>query len=303
MLARVLSSAFFAALLLGAGGMPAAAAGRVICDQFQTCWIEVGTPGEPGTGESEPASGGSGTGARVCRTYAGNVVPCFSDHFGWFNDADWCYYEPVEPQPPGDDPIWLGNFPDGTVWSVVCPDRIPGTAGGWVWLASPPPGVGAAAVTPAQLAQRAVSSMRLTGPAIRTSIAPELTGTVGVPLWLWTEVSPTTWGPNSATASVPGLAVTATAQAVRIVWDMGDGQTVTCDGPGTAVIPGVVESPTCDHVYTQPSAGQPGDAYQVTATATWQVSWTGGGEQGSLTLTRTSSSSVRIGEVQVLVNG
>jgi hypothetical protein len=142
--------------------------------------------------------------------------------------------------------------------------------------------------------------MALTGPAIRTPLGADQIGTVGIPLWLWTEQGPTTWGPNTATASVPGLSVTATAQAKWIDWDMGDGSSMRCDGPGTPYIPGQVESPTCDHVYIASSAGQPGDTYTVTGTTTWEVTWSGGGMSGVLQVTRSSSATVPIGELQVL---
>ena len=99
--------------------------------------------------------------------------------------------------------------------------------------------------------------MQLAGPAIGMTPDPGRAGLVGVPVWLWTAVMPTTWGPNSATASVPGLSVTATAQASKIVWDMGDGIKVTCANPGTAYYTGGVESPTCEHIYRTSSAGQP----------------------------------------------
>ena len=62
-----------------------------------------------------------------------------------------------------------------------------------------------------------------------------------------------------------------------------------------------VDSPTCDHVYEAPSVGQPNDAYTVTATSTWEITWTGGGTSGALTVTRSSTTTVRIGELQVLV--
>ena len=143
--------------------------------------------------------------------------------------------------------------------------------------------------------------MALTGPAIRLSIPADKFATVGVPVWLWTEVTPTTWGPNSATASVPGLSVTATAQARQIVWDTGDGRSETCRNPGTPYYTGGVVSPTCQHVYERSSAQEPDTAYRVTATTTWDVTWTGGGTSGSLTVTRVSTGSVRVGEVQVLV--
>ncbi|NMR19229.1 ATP/GTP-binding protein [Cellulomonas fimi] len=172
-----------------------------------------------------------------------------------------------------------------------------------MWLAAPPEGFGATETTPGELAARAVDQMQLTGPAIGHTPDPGRTGLVGVPVWLWTGVGPTTWGPNTATASVPGLSVTATAQASEIAWDMGDGTTVRCANPGTPYFEGGVESPTCQHVYQQSSAGQPDDAYRITATTTWQVTWAGGGASGSLTVTRASSATVRIGEMQVLITG
>jgi len=298
------------ALTLILGSATAAAAtttdGTVICPPGSPfCWIEVDDPGQPAP--PPPVGGGPGTstgGTRQCvidRT--GVVVPCQSESFGWFNSTDDCYYQLVDQPPPGGDPLWEGRYPDGAIYAVTCVDPLnaPGTNGGWTWLPSPPDGYGATETTPGELAARAVEQMRLTGPAIRMTVAADQSGLVGVPVWLWTEVTPTTWGPNSATAAVPGLAITATAQATRIVWDMGDGHSATCANPGTPYYSGGIESPTCDYVYQASSAGEPGDAYTLTATATWEVTWTGGGTSGTLTVTRSSSATLRIGELQVLV--
>ncbi|MBX9243812.1 ATP/GTP-binding protein [Actinotalea ferrariae] len=276
-------------------------AAEVICDPHnQTCIVIVIGSGTPG-GSSD--AGDTGT-ARVCTAAGGATVPCFSEAFGWFNDVDGCYYDELSPQPDPSNPMWEGHYPDGAIYAVTC-GGLPfgGSAGGWVWRATPPPGSGDVGITPAQMAQRAVDQMRLAGPAIRLTISSDEMGLVGIPVWLWTEVTPTTWGPNSATASVPGLSVTARAQATQIVWDMGDGHTRVCTGPGTPYTEGAVHSPTCEYIYERSSAGQPGDAYPVTATTTWQVTWAGGGTSGSLTVTRTSTTTVRIGELQVLVTG
>ena len=286
--------------LVAAGS--AIAAGTVQCAPgTQFCFVDVSTPGGAGT---QPAAApvASTSGDRVCvvdRT--GEVVPCFNTFWGWFNSSDACYYTLYEPQPPAIEPVWEGRYPDGAVYLVTCWDRIPGTNGGWTWLPAPPPGYGGSTLTPAELAARAVDQMRLAGPAIGITVPPGRTGLVGVPVWLWTDVSPTTWGPNSATASVPGLSVTATAQVAKIAWDMGDGNTVVCANAGTQWFEGGVDSPTCEHIYGAPSAGQPNDAFKVTATATWDITWTGGGTSGALTVTRSSSTTVRIGELQVLV--
>lgn len=298
---RLTPLAAVAMLTLLLSSAPAFGAGEVTCPPgTPVCVIKVEQPGDPG-GSDAPAPGAEVVERRCTVSATGREVPCHSDVWGWFSDADDCYWRRVEPQPPMTDAIWGGHYPDGAVYSVACAPTHPGGSDGWVWAATEPPGYGGVGVTPAQLAQQAISSMELSGPAIRMTIEGDETGVVGVPLWLWTEVGPTTWGPNSATASVPGLSVTATAQARRIVWLMGDGRSETCAGPGTPYYAGGITSPTCQHIYEKASAGQPDGAYPVTATTTWDVTWSGGGASGSLSVTRQSTSSVRIGEVQVLI--
>ena len=298
----MLSAAVAVLAALLAAPMTVPAETSIVCDPHrETCTVTVVTTPSPGGGGTSVGETGN---ARVCSDHRGAEVPCYSEVFGWFNDADGCYYRAESPQPDPSNPIWEGRYPDGLIYRATCgPLPFGGSGGGWVWLPTPPPGFGDVGVTPAQLAQRAVDQMRLTGPAIHLTITSDQTGLVGVPVWLWTDVTPTTWGPNSATASVPGLSVTARAQATRIAWDMGDGHTEVCDGPGTPYTAGAVDSPTCDHVYETSSAGQSGDAFPITATTTWEVTWSGGGTSGALTLTRTTTTTVRIGELQVLVTG
>jgi len=271
----------------------------------QFCVIQVEAPGTGG-GQSSPDSKtrhNSGSARHCVVQSTGEEVPCHDPLWGWFSQVDECYYIVRDPQPPASESVWEGHYPDGAVYDLTCVGHIPGTNGGWRWLPSPPEGYGAADVTPADLAREAVDRMQLVGPEIRMTGAPGEPYVVGVPLWLWTEVSPVTWGPNNATASIPGLSVTATARATRIVWDMGDGNTVTCANPGTAYYVGApVESPTCDYIYSRTSAGQPGDAWTITATATWEVSWSGGGTSGVLTVTRTSQTLLQVGEVQALTS-
>jgi len=296
---RAVASALAAGMVLMAVATPpASAAGGVQCPPtIINCEIAVENPGGPGANPEDPPVVNVGDGQ--CVTWKGNIVPCWNDQWGWFNASDSCYYKYREPQPPANDIVWEGHYPDGAVYDVSCvePMGAPGSNGGWTWLPSPPPGYGGDA---GQLAERAVEQMTLVGPAIRTPLDGDEIGTVGIPLWLWTEQGATTWGPNTATASVPGLSVTATAQAKWIDWDLGDGSTMRCEGPGTPYIPGQVESPTCDHVYIASSAGRQGDVYTVTGTTTWEVTWSGGGMSGVLQVTRSSSATVPIGELQVL---
>jgi hypothetical protein len=75
---------------------------------------------------------------------------------------------------------------------------------------------------------------------------------VGVATWLW--VAPAAWKTLSASASVGAVTATATATPTKVVWDMGDGDSVTCDGPGTpydASAPGA----TTGCSYTWPETG------------------------------------------------
>lgn len=305
---RAVAAVALAAACVLAGATTASADGQVTCPvDLPNCVVTVVTPGVPGSGQedsgAQPVSNGGG---RVCvLPYSGETVPCHDPTWGWFSDADACYYLLREPQPAASESVWDGHFPEGAVYVVTCLDPLnaPGTNGGWTWLASPPPGYGGVTASPEELARRAVEQMALTGPEIGTSIGVDELGTVGVPVWLWTAVGPTTWGPNTATASVPGLSVTATARATRIDWDMGDGSRESCTTPGDPYVDGQVHSPSCEHTYLMPSLGEPGGAYRVTGVTTWEVTWSGGGTGGSLTVTRAAESTIRIGELQVLVTG
>ncbi|MGW7362939.1 ATP/GTP-binding protein [Streptomyces sp. NPDC054841] len=162
---------------------------------------------------------------------------------------------------------------------------------------------GVPAVDPAVVAQQAVDKMRLSGPDI-ASPRPAGKYIVGVPVWIWVNQSPTTFGPNTASATADGVTVTATAKVTKIVWKMGDGSTVTCTGPGTPYKAsfGKQESPSCGHTYLRTSASQNGGKYTLTATSTWTVDWqvSGGGEAGQLTEIRESQEQVAIGELQVV---
>jgi hypothetical protein len=247
------------------------------------CTVVVGTPGSPG--------GGGG----------GSVSDCVPD-LGCL-DAAGCFEKFAEPQPPNDDPVWEGHT-DGAIFTVTClqsngPLGVSLTIVSLVWR--PTAAVGPA---PAVLAAQAINRIGIRGPEIGVAPSTGGSGLVGLPVWLWTAVTPTTWGPASATAAVPGLSVTATARAERIVWDMGDGHSVTCDNPGTPYRPefGNSASPDCGYRYTRTSRDEPGGRFTITGTTTWRVDWSGGGSSGSLTTTRDTSVTVQINELQVVTS-
>ncbi|WP_322500220.1 ATP/GTP-binding protein [Streptomyces rochei] len=261
--------------------------GGVHCTKY-TCQVEVDAPGQPGHGQA----GGSGSAS----------APGKSDSSGGnYTDKRVCTYKLADPQPPAGSLDWEGHEPgDGAVYEQTCGwEGLEGnTIVRMVWLAEPPE---QETIDPAVLAQRAVDSMTLLGPDIAS---PRATGryTVGVPMWMWVNQSATTYGPNTASASAGGVTVTAIAKVSKIVWQMGDGSTVTCAGPGTPYkgSSSMAESPTCGHRYSATSADAPDGRYSVTATSTWTIDWQGGGQSGQLEEIRQSDIQVAVGELQVV---
>src|SRR6266511_1777135 len=114
-------------------------------------------------------------------------------------------------------------------------------------------------VSPQVLARQARA--RLTLPDVAIRVNPSGDQLVGLPSWL--SLDPASWRPQSATASVPGISVTATATPIQAVWSMGSGDSVVCHGPGTPWRPGtdpMAASPDCGYRYVRSSASAPGGA-------------------------------------------
>ncbi len=142
-----------------------------------------------------------------------------------------------------------------------------------VWVSGPQPAAGIVQVAPVVVAEQAAKSLGLASPVIEMAPPDGNPQLVGVATWLW--VSPAAWHPLTATASAGSVTTTATATPTKVVWDMGDGSTVTCDGPGTPYDPSSpAATTTCS--YTWSTAG----TFTVTATAYWSVSWSATGAAG-----------------------
>lgn len=224
-------------------------------------------------------------------------MPCSLPGVGWAGD-DGCYYQrSAEPPPPGSV---RGSGAGGWFYRICLGGNE--VSGGVVWL--PDGGGPAAPPPPVVIARQAVDRLTLPDPVIAASPAPGLEQLVSVPTWLWLQRG--AWRDRSATATVPGVSVTATATPTKVTWSMGDGTRVVCRGPGTPYrgsANATAGSPDCGHTYRRSSAGQPGGIFQVTAVISWSISWTGGGESGTLpALETTSTAGFRVAESQALVN-
>lgn len=154
-----------------------------------------------------------------------------------------------------------------------------------LWVTNPAPAP--ARVDPAVVGQQAVSKLALASPTIEMAPPAGAVQLVTVATWLW--IRPGAWRGLTASASAGAVTATATAAPAKAVWDMGDGQTVTCAGPGTPYNPSDPNATTdCSHTWSRPGT------YQVTATVYWSVSWTAVGAAGGGNLGLQAGPSARV---------
>ncbi|GAA4719651.1 hypothetical protein APR04_003491 [Promicromonospora umidemergens] len=259
---------------------------------------ETDSGGSTGDGIEAPADKPADGGEVTC-TNRGKKVPCRSVAGVWNGS---CYVKAVKPPPRAIDPVWEGHT-DGLIVTCTPPACVERPDQSWVpdcafdrWIPSLPDPSGP---DPEQLALRAVSQMDLN--PIDIGIVPEegpdRVGIVGMPQWMWVnEPVPNTFGPISMTATAGSASVTATASVDKVVWDMGDGTTVTCNGSGTVYEDrfDIMDSPDCGHRYTKQGE------YEVTATSYWTVQWEGMGQRGTILRDFEAKANIVMGEAQVI---
>ncbi|TNU75897.1 hypothetical protein FH969_05620 [Miniimonas arenae] len=234
-------------------------------------------------------------------------MPCTTDAGIWTGD---CYLGPINPQPPYSDPIWMGrnygvilrctSIPVGNNLGIT-----PATAYANYW-APAPPGV---TFDPVALARRAVAEMELTTPPIGMAPAPDLDDPnvlITMPAHFWLDGdAPNELGPATVSASDAGLTVTVTATLTGVTFSTGDGSEFTCTRAEIAAAPAdPTAPPVCGHTWEHPSDDQPGGVYTVTATSHWAITWTGGGQTGTLDMDTDASLDVAVTDLPVhLVTG
>lgn len=137
-----------------------------------------------------------------------------------------------------------------------------------VWIPSSPTNSQAPSV-PALL-QQAIGQAALVHPGIELN--PPGQEVVNVPTWLW--ISPSDWSSVSANAAAGLVNATVTANPVAVIWTFGDGNSITCPGPGVPynpALPSSQQSTYCSYTWRTSSAGQPNAVFVVTATIEYQV--------------------------------
>lgn len=245
---------------------------------------------------------GSGGGGSPCQwTYEGpNTVGGYAGP-----PLDWAYNGVLQ--------TYIPPSAQGTWFLESCPGQIDAFV--FVPTGQPAP----AGVSPQQLSVEARNLLTPPAPPIQMSPAADANHQqyVNVPSWAWVPAG--SWVPLYATASVPGVVVTATATPVELDITYSDGgvsHAVKCSGPGTAYSDGLAAqidpakplnaaSPTCGWTFRNSSAGQPNEAVPVSARIVYSASWTvtgaaGGGNLGAVT-SPADNFSVRVAEVQSIV--
>ncbi len=239
-------------------------------------WVYVVQPGQPLPGGAGPGESDGGTGVVTCVLYQALAI-----------NGGFIAGLPVsDPQP-------------GSVYLLWCRDGAGATVVFRVITYDP----ATFFIDPGALAQQAYKELPLVYPNPQTSPGMWTDQLVGVSTWLW--IPSNEWQPPSATASAGGLSATVTATPDRVVWTMGDGAIVVCDGPGVPYDtsrPDAEQSTDCSHTYPRSSAGQSDERYAVSAVMVWTVRWTAtDGSGGALPEAwRGAQFSLRVAEAQAL---
>lgn len=141
-------------------------------------------------------------------------------------------------------------------------------------------------------------------PTINTSPSYGRGLLVQTPTWLWVPAS--YWRTYSTTIVVWGYVVTIFATPTAVRWKMGNGDSITCLGPGNPWVPGFSDSlSSCKYTYRHSSDGAAGNRYKITATVTFAGHFTTvglGAMRGPLgAVTRSTSVYAPVAEIQGLV--
>jgi hypothetical protein len=271
--------AITAALLASASTARAAPGGSGSCYPVNLTWVCVYS----GATGGDPGSSGSGGGS--------SSITCT------FAKAPLDILRRTGTGPPA----------PGYQWDIMtCPGahRGPGPLGGQLVQVSLR--TGAPAISPVYLLKIGVGALSVPTLAAATAPPRGTDGLVGLPEWYW--VPRTEWHPVSMTVRAGPVWATATAIPTTLSYVPGDGMdSVSCQGPGSSfnrAPPAARQQTPCSYTYTQPSKGQPADAFRAGLFVTWTVRWTGsGGAGGVITSSYTTGKAfaLRVAQAEALV--
>jgi hypothetical protein len=208
----------------------------------------------------------------------------YEDDYGW---TDTPGYKDYNVEKDGEGMFWAAvenpNEPD-ILKRSSCND-LPF----WVDNGEAPPPQYEEAITPEILAALAYRHMQL--PDTEVSLAPEATTKVNLPTWAWLDKAVFDEVQATAAINVPGFALqaTTTAKPVSLKLEPGTDDAVTYPASGECTInadgsigepyaKGKAErTPPCGIKYLRSSGN---GTYDLQATITWEIAWTGTGGAG-----------------------
>ena len=186
----------------------------------------------------------------------------------------------------------------GAPGESICPTGDPK-------LPSAPPSqqTAPAGTDPRVVIREAVATLEL--PAVDPKVGPDPSINrwnivpVGQPLWLWHE------GPDQITTNVTqqGITIQMTAVRTKTVFEMGNGDKVTCTKMSKWRKPLYLpppKSPNCGYTYPR-LPKERGAGFNMTVTAHWTVTWATLGQTGTLPLTRSQVRHMPVGELQAVI--
>jgi hypothetical protein len=274
------------------------------------CELILGNQGRSGPEEGPKTPGAKQVGQSGC-VFEGQAIPCRTEE-GFYDAASGCYLTPQER--PSSLVNSASDYPPGTkfysCWVIL--GVVEGRPVGeerFESVAREPREP--QTIDPRVAAQQVVESMVFVAPQLGLSPYVQSAtheGIVNVPIWMWvTDPGESTTGPLTKRATLGGVTIEATGTVDRIEWSMGGGDVVTCKGAGTPFTRADAEgkslkeipaSPTCGHNYRKTSRCEKSGQFQVTATAHWNVHWTGGGMQGDIPLNFSRSIPLRVTDLR-----
>jgi hypothetical protein len=198
-----------------------------------------------------------------------------------------------------------GRPAPGYEWDIMtCHGAHQGPLGGQLVQVSTT--TGTPAISPVSLLKIGIGALSVPTLAAATAPPRGRDGLVGLPEWYW--VPRAEWHPVSMTVRAGPVWAMATAIPTMLSYVPGGGMgSVTCPGPGTSfnrALSAAQQQTRCSYTYTQPSKGQPGDAFQAALFVRWTVSWTGSGGAGGLitsSYTTGTAFAVRVAQAEALV--
>ena len=165
----------------------------------------------------------------------------------------------------------------------------------------------APAVNPTELAQQALASAVFQPIQVAMS-PPSGREAVNFPIFLSVGSG---FGPVLASASAGGVTSTVNIVPIGVTWDMGDGHSITCQGPGVRYNSSQpfdsqllsTGLPPCGYKYSMSSASRPGQTFLARVTLHYRATWAVLGAPGGGVLPpvdRSVTLPITVGEIQVL---